>query len=67
MVSVRNKDIELLLEINEELNDPRLEELLDRWIKGRDENRKIVREIIAERRKIDKNYARGKKKCVKET
>ena len=67
MVSVRNKDIELLLEINEELNDPRLKELLDRWIKGRDENRKIVREIIAERRKIDKNYGRGKKKCVKET
>ena len=66
MVSVRNKDIELLLEINKELNDPRLEELLNRWIKGRDENRKIVREIIAERRKIDKNYGRGKKKCVKE-
>lgn len=66
MVSVRNKDIELIDEINRTLNDPRLEELLNYWIKGRDESRKITRERIARGRKTDKNYGRSKKKCVKE-
>lgn len=66
MVSVRNKDIELIEEINQTLNDPRLNEMLKRWIKGRDVNRKITRERIAEGRKTDKNYGRSKKKCVKE-
>lgn len=66
MVSVRNKDIELIEEINQALNDPRLDEMLKRWIKGRDANREITRERIAERRKTDKNYGRSKKKCVKE-
>lgn len=60
MVSVKNEEIELMIEVNKTLNDPRVSKMIDRWVTGRDENRKKTREIIAERRRENKNYARKK-------
>lgn len=60
MVSVKNEEIELMIEVNKTLNDPRVSKMIERWITGRDENRKKTREIIAKRRKENKNYARKK-------
>ncbi|MBO7734019.1 MAG: hypothetical protein J6S67_15760 [Methanobrevibacter sp.] len=61
MIPVKNEDIELMIEINRKLNDPRVSKMIERWMIGRDENRKKTREIIAKRRKENKNYAREKK------
>ena len=60
MLKVRNEDIELLTELNEKLNDERITRTLERWLSGRELNRETTRKRIAEKRKVDKNYARKK-------
>ena len=60
MIGMRNEELELLIEINKELKDSRLEKMIQRWIDGREANRKYAREKVKEERKIDKNYARRK-------
>lgn len=61
MIAVKNEDIELLMELNETLQDERVQATIERWLAGREKNREITRKAIAERRKGDKNYARKKK------
>lgn len=69
---INNKDLEFLIELENELGCDeswsdrvkQLWELNERLIKQRENGNKKTREAIAERRKIDKNYARSKKQTV---
>lgn len=60
MLTVRNEDIELLMDLNKKLNDDRIAKTLERWLAGRELSREETRKRIAEKRKVDKNYARKK-------
>ena len=65
---INNKDLDFLIELENELGQAenwsnrvkKLWELNTQLIKQREEGNKKARESIAEKRKTDKNYARGK-------
>lgn len=65
---INNKDLDFLIELENELGQAenwsnrvkKLWELNAKLIKQREEGNKKTRESIAEKRKTDKNYARGK-------
>lgn len=65
---INNKDLEFLIDLENELgcNENwsdrvrQLWELNERLIKQRENGNKKTREAIAEKRKMDKNYARSK-------
>lgn len=65
---INNKDLEFLIELENELGSneswsdrvKQLWELNERLIKQRENGNKKAREAIAEKRKTDKNYARKK-------
>ena len=65
---INNKDLEFLIELENELGCEeswsdrvhRLWELNERLIKQKRETNEKTRKYIAEKRKIDKNYARKK-------
>ena len=50
MIGMRNTELDLLIEINKELNDPRLEAMIKRWLEGREANRKYARKKMKEKR-----------------
>lgn len=66
---INNKDLEFLIQLENELGCDenwsdrvkQLWKLNEKLIKQREANNKKTREAIAEKRKIDKNYARRKK------
>lgn len=60
MIGMRNTELNLLIEINKELKDPRLESMIQRWMAGREANRKYAREKVRKERLKDKTYARGR-------
>ena len=65
MMYLKNEDLDILIEAENKLgnweDNWKLWNLIERLTKQRDKDRERIKNIVAERRKLNKDYARSKK------
>ena len=65
MMYLKNEDLDILIEAENKLGNWedswKLWKLIERLTKQRDKDRERIKNIVAERRKLNKDYARSKK------
>ena len=65
MMYLKNEDLDILIETENKLgnweDNWKLWNLIERLINQRDNDRERIKNIVAERRKLNKDYARSKK------